>query len=595
MSGTESSGGGGAGSGDGAGSGSAPPPRSAGSATLDPLIGRVLLERYEVLRRIGSGGMGAVYVGRQPAVGREVALKVLRSDLINNEHVRQRFRREAEIIGRLNHPNTIQLIDYGETSDGLAVMVMELLLGSPLNERLKTKGPMPVSEVLELGRQIASSLSEAHLIGLVHRDLKPANVFLTEVGNQVHAKVLDFGIARLLDEEATRLTSTGQVFGTPRYMSPEQAMSTADVDPRSDIYSLGLILYECLVGQPPFVAQTSIQYLSAHTTQAPPKLRERLPTAPEALEELIDACLAKEPEDRPQTADEVAAVLAAVQRQLESSTATHPIVVPRGRSQVATAPTEPAAGEQVADTAISTQRPPPDEAPPAPSGRSWLPIAIGGAVGLLVAGGIAFGFFEGWGEQPAPVTDAGGGGALAMHLADSGAAPEVARDLDAGSELDAAGPPEAGVEPDVGSAPDAEVEPTEPPDAGRRRRIRRPPPPRSRADAGVKRRGETQLGQGAISGPRGMVIDIEDDDSDLLDIAKGCRRSVYSGLAKLTVMGCPKGCAIIVDSQCAGRTPAVDSPIPPGRRTVSVVCDGRIRRTGSVRLVADETTEFRCR
>ncbi|CAN0600223.1 unnamed protein product, partial [Laminaria digitata] len=164
------------------------------SRTVDPLIGRVRLERYEILRRIGSGGMGAVYMGRQPAVGREIALKVLRADLVNNEHVRQRFRREAEIIGRLNHPNTIQLIDYGETSDGLAVMVMELLVGQALNERLKTKGPLTVPEVIALGKQIAGSLSEAHLIGLVHRDLKPANVFLTEVGNQVHGKVLDFGI-----------------------------------------------------------------------------------------------------------------------------------------------------------------------------------------------------------------------------------------------------------------------------------------------------------------------------------------------------------------------------------------------------------------
>ena len=177
------------------GGGAASPPPSAGGApkarsgsvTLDPLIGRVVLDRYEILRRIGSGGMGAVYVGKQMAVQREIALKVLRSDLVSNEHVRQRFRREAEIIAKLNHPNTIQLIDYGESPEGLAIMAMELLKGQALNERLKTKGPLSVAETIRLGEEVAGSLAEAHLLGLVHRDLKPANIFLTEVASGVHA------------------------------------------------------------------------------------------------------------------------------------------------------------------------------------------------------------------------------------------------------------------------------------------------------------------------------------------------------------------------------------------------------------------------
>lgn len=560
--------------------------------TMDPLIGRVLLERYEILRRIGSGGMGAVYMGRQPAVGREIALKVLRADLVNNEHVRQRFRREAEIIGRLNHPNTIQLIDYGETSDGLAVMVMELLVGQALNERLKTKGPLTVPEVIALGKQIAGSLSEAHLIGLVHRDLKPANVFLTEVGNQVHGKVLDFGIARLLDEEATRLTSTGQVFGTPRYMSPEQAMSTADVDARSDLYSLGLILYECLVGQPPFVAQTSIQYLSAHTTQAPPKLRERLPSAPAPLEELIDACLAKEPEDRPQSADEVAEVLAAIQRSLDANTASQPIVVPRGRSsQALSAPTQPVSGGQtVEDTAISgarTARPEETGYEAAAPSRNWLPILIGGLLGVILVSAVTFGMFSR--EKPAPTEDAGSGIAVAHLAADAGRQPLVALDtgVPASPIVEDAGPPEDASEPDAGvQALDAEPSP---PDSGRRRRR-----PRKRKDAGTSS-GNGQLGQGAIVGPRGMIIDVDDDETDVVTLAKTCKRSVFSGLSKLTVKACPKGCAIVIDSQCAGRTPAVDRPISPGARTVSVVCSGRVKRTGRVRFLADETAVFRCR
>ncbi|MCK6551097.1 serine/threonine protein kinase, partial [Myxococcota bacterium] len=296
------------------------------------MIGLTVLGRYEVERRIGSGGMGSVYVGKQKAVGRNVALKILRSDLTTNEHVRERFRREAEIIGKLRHPNTIQLIDYGETDDGMAVMVMELLVGRPLNDRLRESGPMPLVDALTVGIEVASSLAEAHLLGLVHRDLKPANIFLVEVAGQTHAKVLDFGIARILDEEATRLTSTGQVFGTPRYMSPEQALSTGEVDARSDIYSLGLIIYECIVGQPPFVAQTSIQYLSAHSTQTPPKLRDHYADAPEALEQLVDACLAKDPEDRPQTADAVVEALTAIRRSLEGGH-TGPITIPRGQTR----------------------------------------------------------------------------------------------------------------------------------------------------------------------------------------------------------------------------------------------------------------------
>ncbi|MBK8013173.1 MAG: serine/threonine protein kinase [Deltaproteobacteria bacterium] len=284
---------------------------------MDPLIGRVLLDRYEVLERIGSGGMGAVFVARQAAVGRKVALKVLRTDLMTNEQVRERFRREAEIIARLRHPNTVQLYDFGETADGLSVMVMELLVGQALNECLRERGTLGIEETLRVGEQVASSLHEAHQLGLVHRDLKPANIFLVDVAGQIYAKVLDFGIARIMDEEATRLTSTGQVFGTPRYMSPEQALSTGDVDARSDIYSLGLILYECLVGQPPFVAQTSVQYLSAHTSAPPPKLRERKPEAPRVLEDLIDACLEKAPEARPPDCDAVAKTLSAVRRAFE--------------------------------------------------------------------------------------------------------------------------------------------------------------------------------------------------------------------------------------------------------------------------------------
>ncbi|MEQ8985877.1 MAG: serine/threonine-protein kinase [Deltaproteobacteria bacterium] len=540
---------------------------------MDPLIGRVLLERYEVLQRIGSGGMGAVYVGKQTAVGRKVALKVLRSDLMANDHVRQRFRREAEIIARLSHPHTIQLIDYGETPEGLAVMVMELLLGASLSERLKQSGPLPMELTVRIGKEVAASLAEAHLHGLVHRDLKPANIFLADVGSATHAKVLDFGIARILDEEATRLTSTGQVFGTPRYMSPEQAMSTADVDARSDLYSLGLILYECIVGQPPFVAQTSIQYLSAHTTQAPPKLRDQAPSAPVALEALIDACLAKEPDDRPQTAEVVEKALERIQRSLESGE--EPFV-----------PHFPGRDDDPTRQTVGPGTSPPgptDRSPPADAGGSGgsnrTPLIAMGVLFLIAA--VAVGAWAAMRDTNdiAPIRDAS---VVAMaNQRDAGRAEVVEPPRDAGTRD--AGVRDAGVEP--------------PRDAGKKRRIRphknknknknRPPPPPPPPPPG---------GTGFTTGPRTMTIDfpVEDDTPSLEDIAKKCGSSVFGGLAKLDTQGCAAGCKIVIDDQCAGATPAEGRAIPKGRRKVTVVCDGKAKKTRRLRFKDGQTTTYKC-
>jgi serine/threonine-protein kinase len=535
---------------------------------MDPLIGMTVLGRYEVMQRIGSGGMGSVYVGRQQAIDRKVALKVLRTDLMNNEHVRMRFKREADIIAKLKHPNTIQLIDYGETEEGLAIMVMELLNGLSLSERLKTDGPLGMLATLKLGEEVCASLAEAHLYGLVHRDLKPANIFLNEVGREVHAKVLDFGIARLLDEESTRLTSTGQVFGTPRYMSPEQAMSTADVDPRSDLYSLGLILYECIVGQPPFVAQTSIQYLSAHSTQEPPKLREHMKDAPVELEALIDRCLAKNPEDRPGSAEEVGALLKQLRTRMElGSTPGIPIHVEHPHSQldVQAAETRPTHLTKPTERARPADESKP---PPKPSGSSGILVGLGVAVlGAALGGGWFF-----LKDRPAPVeTPIDSGMRLAMiDEPDAGQLAEVEEPaVDAGVlELD------AGVEATV---------------------VDEPPPPAKRPKKRRQRDGNP-AGDGAIQGPRGIVIEgVEDEGTDLVALAKGCSESKWRGLAKLTTKGCPSGCAIVVDEMCAGQTPAEDRPISSGRRNITVVCQGKARRTATIRFEDDETTVFRCK
>ncbi len=548
---------------------------------MDPLIGQVVLGRYEVLQRIGSGGMGAVYVGRQVAVDRKIALKVLRTDLMNNEHVRMRFKREADIIAKLKHPNTIQLIDYGETDEGLAIMVMELLNGQSLSERLKSDGPIGLIPALRLGEEVCASLSEAHLYGLVHRDLKPANIFLNEVGKQWHTKVLDFGIARLLDEEATRLTSTGQVFGTPRYMSPEQAMSTADVDARSDLYSLGLIIYECIVGQPPFVAQTSIQYLSAHSTQTPPKLRERSQEAPAELEALIDRCLEKNADDRPQSAEEVGEALKQIRTMLELGTSPGlPLTAPR-----------PASGVGASDTVQTNLTRPTDRTPPARA-KTDRPVAAKSgppilAIGLILAG-LGTAAAGGWyflGDQPAPIDGIDAQTVVALNeddAPDAGAVAEVETPLDAG-EVTAPPAADAGTVADPLDDPDGPDTDDPPPHRPTKRTKRHHP------------KNNTQAGDGVITGPRGLVLDVGEEGTNLAILAKDCTESTWRGLAKLTTKSCPTGCAIIVDDQCAGQTPAADRAMSSGRRNITVVCKGKPRRTATIRFEDEETTVFRCR
>lgn len=540
----------------------------------DPLIGRVILDRFRIERRIGAGGMGAVYVGTQLVVNREVALKVLRADLLSNEHVRKRFRREAGIIGQLSHAHTIHLIDYGETEDGLAVMVTELLRGTPLNERLSDEGPMSLSEVLDLGEQVANSLSEAHAKGLVHRDLKPANIFLVGDGSErLFAKVLDFGIARIMDEEATRLTSDGQVFGTPRYMSPEQAVSTAEVDARSDIYSLGLILYEALVGQPPFVAQTSLQYLSAHTTQAPPKLRERFPAAPGRLEALIDACLDKSATARPESARALAAELVAIRRELEGS-------LPPGLNTADL--TEGHIGGATTGWRDAGTRSGPVTELPRPGRKASLPILAAVFAVLVVGGGAAWAWMQ---RHSAPVVIA--------TVADSG---PVAMVVDAGPpDL---GARDAGVTAPVVEAVDAGS--AEDDRSGRRTR-RSDRTRRTRPDAGTEAPKDTQSdkpGANVVDGPRILNLkdsNFEDTTVDLRDLAASCgRRSVFSGPARLSTSGCPSGCTVVVDEQCAGVTPAEGRGLPVGRHRVAVVCDGKIRAERRVQVSAFSPATVAC-
>lgn len=538
--------------------------------------------------------MGAVYAAMQSPIGREVAVKVLKGDLIDNDGARERFRREAAIIGSLRHPNTIQLVDYGETEDGTLIMVTELLVGSPLSERLK-QGTLTVAETLELGLEVSGSLREAHALGLVHRDLKPANIFLVEVAGKQHGKVLDFGIARIADEDSTRLTATGQVFGTPRYMSPEQGLETGGVDARSDIYSLGLILFECLVGQPPFVAQTSLQYIQAHVSKPPPRLREILPRAPGELEAVIDACLVKNRDERLQSASVLEARLEAVKDQLQASGFNLSIsgselgsgsVVPIDASARPSIPTaRPSLPTQPSDRpSLPTSQ---EEAPPRPApvkaARS-LNLAILASASVAIAL-VAFAMtLRSRGDAVVEALDAG--------IVTARALPDAS--VLAASALDAA----ALVVTTVNDSGTQNVSPpvSQTADAGARVGERRDAGSKKKKSEGGRKPGGGDPGSGAIYGPREMSLPgASEDEKQTIAAAKACKKgALATGAAQLKVSGCKAGCAVLVDGACAGLTP-LELGIEEGNKTVTVVCSAKIVVDTLAKLRPGATQEVRCK
>jgi serine/threonine protein kinase len=237
--------------------------------SINDEIGHMLRGRYRITDIIGEGGMGVVYEAWDTQVERKVAIKLVRSDTTTDRKFVTRFRRELEITSQLRHPSTIRVFEHGELEDGRPYMVMELLTGESLADRLE-RGHMPEMEALQVARQVAESLSEAHEHGVFHRDLKPDNIFIETVGVSKVVKVLDFGIAGGVD--ATRLTQAGEVFGTPQYMSPEQC-NGLPLDHRTDIYSLAIILFEMIEGRPPFSAETPMATMLKHVRAKVPTMR----------------------------------------------------------------------------------------------------------------------------------------------------------------------------------------------------------------------------------------------------------------------------------------------------------------------------------
>ncbi len=284
-------------------------------ASADPYIGREILGLFRIIERVGSGGMGAVYKAEQPAMDRLVAVKILHPKLASRKDLVSRFRRAARAMSHLTHPNTVRVFLYGQLDDGSLYIVMEFLSGRNLAQVVRAEGPMAFERSLPVMIQACGALEEAHRQGIVHRDLKPENIFLcTQGGISDYAKVLDFGLAKVTEREmrpgSLILTQEGMVFGTPEFMSPEQAQGKT-LDPRSDIYSLGVILYELLTGKLPFSARVPMEFISLHVNAQPIPLRERAPNRsfPTGLQEVLAKALAKNPGDRYQTAAEFAAAL----------------------------------------------------------------------------------------------------------------------------------------------------------------------------------------------------------------------------------------------------------------------------------------------
>ncbi len=270
------------------------------------LRGKVIAERYEVLDRLGEGGMGSVYKVRHTRMGKVMALKVLRSDLGKQRSAVERFQQEAQLVARLSSQNTISVFDFGEADDGALYLAMEYLPGQDLSQLLRVEGAFPEARVAEIGIQVCRSLAEAHENGIVHRDVKPANVMLLRTREkQDLVKVLDFGIAKLKEREHTgAITGVGDFVGTPEYLSPEQARGQP-TGPATDIYSLGAMLYELASGVPVFEGPTPLAIVSKHLTEIPLPPRARNPRVQitAAFEAVLLRALAKEPKDRFGSAD----------------------------------------------------------------------------------------------------------------------------------------------------------------------------------------------------------------------------------------------------------------------------------------------------
>jgi len=355
------------------------------------LIGRTLDRRYYLESKLGAGGMGVVYRARRLLIGDKVAIKVLHSDLVADAREDARFRREAQAAAMLKHPNVVTIYDFGVSGDGLVYLVMELVEGENLRSIIRERGPFTQVTTAEIVSQVCAALDAAHRQNVVHRDLKPENIVVQNTTRGPHVKVLDFGIANLRDLTSSRLTPSGSVMGTPDYMSPEQCQGE-ELDGRSDIYSLGIILYEMLTGVAPFSSPTPTAIVVKHVTQPPPSLRSLNPNISPAVEAVVLRALEKRREARPQTAGELAReLLAAVNSAFTVSS--QPTML---NAQSGFAPAyDSAPSDDVPTPPWGKPVTPSFEAPEERKERNLVPLLFGLLLVLAVGGALGLWWFSG--------------------------------------------------------------------------------------------------------------------------------------------------------------------------------------------------------
>jgi eukaryotic-like serine/threonine-protein kinase len=395
----------------------------------DPMVGRTLEGRYTILARLGAGSMGTVYRAKQHAMGREVAIKILRGDRAIDDSAKARFMREARANSLLASPNTVTVFDFGQSENGEFYLAMELLEGESLGQRLQRVGRLPPALAVDAARQALRSLAEAHAKGIIHRDLKPDNIFFARVltgsmrppaadgtggvASEAHdelVKVLDFGIAKMVNADEPQPmgvveTQAGTVFGTPRYMSPEQAQGKP-LDARSDLYSLGVMVYQMLAGRPPFTDNDAVVVMARHIKSVPKRPNEANPEAsvPKELEDIVMRALAKSPDDRPATAEIMAGeLLAALEAQGAMSSGV--------RASITNV-----AGIRVPESL----RPPPVPLPKPKRRIPVLALAAAPVVALAVALGVYFALASSKPVTTAPLPSAASAGAT--RPADTGSA-----------------------------------------------------------------------------------------------------------------------------------------------------------------------------
>ncbi|MBV8761993.1 MAG: protein kinase [Deltaproteobacteria bacterium] len=346
-------------------------------AQVAELAGKEIAGRYRILTKLGEGGMGAVYRGEQISLRRAVAVKLLRPELSANPTLLRRFSAEAEAVAKLSHPNTVNVYDFGQDTDGALFIAMEYIEGRSLRAVVAKEGPLPPARALAIAVQVAASLADAHAHNIVHRDLKPDNVMLQDRGRQRDVvRVLDFGIAKLRDDSrATQqaMTQQGDMLGTPQYMAPEQIKGDP-VDGRVDIYALGCMLYEMVTARLPFEAPTIMAMLSKHLIETPVPPSQRRPdlAIPPAIDQLVIAAMAKDPAQRPASMDTYGEQLAAVLAKMPSAPLSAQVSV---QQPVASTPT-PAVQPIVTPAAYSVASSQGAAPLAAPTPAAYVPPAI---------------------------------------------------------------------------------------------------------------------------------------------------------------------------------------------------------------------------